>query len=100
MLGNYNAFHSASESSEQTPRDRMLDLPFCFRYKHKMFLINHLSLAQGESLADSFRANFWGCACFDLLVEEFPLSAVADRFELRCQLKQLLLLNYKMCPCW
>ena len=28
----------------------------------------------------------------------FLSSAVANRFELRCQLKQLLLLYYKICP--
>ena len=30
---------------------------------------------------------------------EFPLSAVTNRFELRCQLKQLMLLYYRICPC-
>ena len=32
-------------------------------------------------------------------LREFPLSAVANLFEFRCQQKQLLLLSYKICPC-
>ena len=31
---NYNAFCVASESNEQETRDKTLDLPFFFRYKH------------------------------------------------------------------
>ena len=31
-------------------------------------------------------------------LKEFPLSAAANHFELRCQLKQLLLFYYKICP--
>ena len=31
-------------------------------------------------------------------LREFPLSAVTNRFELRCKLKQLLLL-FTICPC-
>ena len=33
-------------------------------------------------------------------LREFPLYAVADRFELKCQLKQLLLSYYKIGPCY
>ena len=32
-------------------------------------------------------------------LREFPLSAVTNCFEMRCQLKQLLLLYYEGCPC-
>ena len=42
-----NSFCSASESNKQNPRDRTLDLPFFFRYKHISSLENHLSLAEG-----------------------------------------------------
>ena len=31
-------------------------------------------------------------------LRELPLSRVANRFDLRCHLKQLLLLYYKICP--
>ena len=31
-------------------------------------------------------------------LREFPLLAVTNRFELRCQLKQPLLLYFKICP--
>ena len=31
---NYNAICSATELDKQNPRDRTLDLPFLFRYKH------------------------------------------------------------------
>ena len=33
-------------------------------------------------------------------LRESPLSAVTNRFELKCQLKQLLLLYYKICARW
>ena len=33
-------------------------------------------------------------------LREFPLSAIANLFEFRCQSKQLLLLSYKICPCF
>ena len=46
----YSAFHSASESNKQNPRDRTLDLPFFFRYKHTTSLENQFSPAQGETL--------------------------------------------------
>ena len=32
-------------------------------------------------------------------LRDFLLSAVANRFELRCKPKQLMLLYYKICPC-
>ena len=50
ILDDYNAFCSASESNKQNLRERSLDLPSLFRYKHIASLKNHLSLAQGESL--------------------------------------------------
>ena len=68
-----------------------LDSHFLFRYKHITFLKNQLSLAQGESLPYLFLGNFCGCVCSIYWLREFLLSAVANRFELRCQLKQLLL---------
>ena len=85
MPENNNAFCSASESNTQNPQDTTSDLPFFFRYKHIISLKNHLSLAQGKSLLYWFRDNFCGRICFDFPVIEFSLSAVANRFELRCQ---------------
>ena len=63
-------------------------------------LENHLSRAQGENLPTGFGVTFAAVVALIYWFEEFPLSAVANRFELRlrCQLKQLLLLNYKISP--
>ena len=41
---------SAPESNKQNPRDRTLDLPFFFRYKHIPSLKNLPSPAPNESL--------------------------------------------------
>ena len=38
-----------------------------------------------------FVLNYW--------LKEFLLSELANRFELRCESKQLMLLYYKICPC-
>ena len=43
---NNNAFCSSSESNKRNARDRTLDLPFFFRYKHKTSFENHLSVYQ------------------------------------------------------
>ena len=45
----------------------------------------------GTTFASVFVLTYW--------LRKFPLSAVANRFELRCQSKQHLLLYYKICPC-
>ena len=80
----YNAFCSATESKKQNPRERTLDLPFLFRYKHITSLKSHLSLAHSESFSFRFRGNFHGCVCFDLPVERISLAT--NRFGLKCQL--------------
>ena len=36
---------------------------------------------------------------FNFCLREFLLSAFANRFELRCEPKRLMLLYYKICPC-
>ena len=95
---NYNAC-SATESNKQNPRDRTLCLPFFFRYKHKASIKNLLSPAKGDSLPYWFQGNFCSPVWFDLPVERILLSAVINRFELRCQLRQLLPSYYKICPC-
>ena len=96
---NYNACCSVTESKKQNPRERTLNLPFFFRYKHITCLKNHLSLAQGESLPYWFRGNLAAMFVLIYRLSEFPLSAFTNRFELRCQLKQLLLLYYKISGC-
>ena len=58
------------------------------------------SPAPGESLLYWFQGN---CAAFFVLnywLGEFILPAIANRFELRCEPKQLMLLYYKICPCY
>ena len=87
------------EPNEQNLRDRTLDSPFFFRYKHITSPKNHHSLTQGESLPYWFRGNCCGRVNLIDWLREFPLSAVANNFEWRCQLEQLLLLYFKICPC-
>ena len=64
-------------SNKQNLRDRILDLQFFFRYKHITSLKDHVSLAQGESLAYWFRGNICGRVCFDSSVER--ISCVCNR---------------------
>ena len=51
------SFCSTSESNEENPRDRTLDLSFFFHYKYITSLKSHFSLAQGESLPCWFRGD-------------------------------------------
>ena len=46
-----------------------------------------------------FGATFAAVFVLIYRLREFPLSAVANRFELRSQLKEPLLLYQKFCPC-
>ena len=84
---NCNAFCSASEPNKQNPPDRTLDLPLFFRYKHIISHKNLLSLAQGESLPYWFEATIAALFVLVYLFREFLLSAINNRFELRCQSK-------------
>ena len=56
------------------------------------FLKNHLSLAQGENSPHWFQDNIATVFVVIYQLREFPLSTVVNRFELRYQLQQLLLL--------
>ena len=96
---NYNTICSASESINKTQRDKALNLPFFFRYKHITSPKNHLTPAQSESLPYRFRGNFAVVFVLIYRLREFPLSPVTNRFELMYQSKQLLQLFYKICPC-
>ena len=90
---------SAPESNKRNPRDRTLDLAFLFRYKHIPSLKNLPSLAPNESLPYWFQGNFAASFVLNFCLREFLLSAFANRFELRCEPKRLMLLYYKICPC-
>ena len=96
---NCNALCSVSESNKQNPRDRTLDLPFFFCYKHIPSLKNLPSPAPNESLPYWFQGNFAASFVFNFCLREFLLSALVNRFELRCEPKRLMLLYYKICPC-
>ena len=91
---------STPESNNQNPRDKILDLPFFFRYKHISSLKNLPSPAPNESLPYWFQGNFAASFVLNFCLREFHLSAFANRFELRCEPKRRMLLYYKICPCW
>ena len=91
---------SVPESNRQNPRDRTLDLPFFFRYKHIPSLKNLPSPAPNESLANWFQGNFAASFVLNFCLREFLLSVFANRFELRCEPKRLMLLYYKICLCF
>ena len=91
-----NSYSSAPESDKQNPPDRALGLSFPFRFMHVTFLKNVPSPAPRESLPYWFQGNFAAMFVLNYWLREFPLSALANRFELRCEPKQLL--HYKICP--
>ena len=95
-----NALCSVSESNKQNPQDRTLDLPFFFRYEQIPSLKNLTSAAPKESLPYWFQGSFAASFVFNFCLREFLLSAFANRFELRCEPKRLMLLYYKICPCF
>ena len=83
---------SAPESNKQNPRDRTFDLPFFFRYKRIPSLKNLPSPAPNESLRNWFQGNFAASFVLNFCLREFLLSAFANRFELMCEPKRLMLL--------
>ena len=91
---------SAPGSNKQNPRDRTLDLPFFCRYKHIPSLKSLPSPAPNESLPYWSQGNFAASFVFNFCLREFLLSAFAYRFVLRCEPKRLMLLYYKICPCY
>ena len=93
--------HSSSpESNKQNLRGRTLDLPSFFRYKHIPFLKNLPLPAPNESLPYWFQGNFAASFVLKFCLGEFLLSTFANRFELRCEPKRLILLYFKICPCF
>ena len=83
MCKNLNALYCVSESNKQNPRDRTLDLPFFFRYKHIPSLKNLPSPAPNESLQYRFHDNFAALFVLNSCLREFLLPVFANRFELR-----------------
>ena len=76
-----------------------LDLPFFFRYKHIPSLKNLPSPAPNEYLPYWVQGNFAALFVLNFCFREFLLSAFANRFELRYEPKQLMLLHYKLWLC-
>ena len=56
-------------------------------YKHKTSLKKHLSFAQGEMLPCRLLGSSRDLFVFSHWLRDLSLSAIADRFELRCQSK-------------
>ena len=73
--------------------------PFFFRYRHVPSLKNVPSPAPNKSSLYWFQSNFTASFVLNFCLREFLLSEIANRFELRCEPKQLMLLYYKICPC-
>ena len=46
------------------------------------------------------QGNFAAMFVLNYQLREFLLSAFANRFGWRCELKQMMLLYYKVCPCY
>ena len=55
--------------------------------------------AQQANYLPGSQINFAALFVLNYWLREFPLSAIENRFESRCQQKQLMLLSYKICPC-
>ena len=97
---NASSYSSAPEPMKQNPQDRTMDLPFFFGYKHITSLKILPSPAARENLPCWFYCNFAVMFVLNYWLREFLLSAFANRFELSCEPKQLMLLYYKIWPCY
>ena len=60
----------------------------------------HNSFHKARVCPTGFGTTFAALIVLIYCLRELSLSAVTDHFELRCPLKQLLLSNYKVCPCY
>ena len=96
---NVSRYSSAPKLLKQNPPDRTLDLPVFFLLKHITSLKDHPSLALGESLPYWFQGNFAAMFVLNYWSREFLWSEIANRFELRCESKQLMLLYYPLLDC-
>ena len=96
---NNAAFCSASKSNKQNARTSALDSPFFFHSKDVNSLKTTFCLHKARVCPTGFWQLLRPCSLLIYWLREFLLSAVANRFEFRCQLNQLLLKCYKICPC-
>ena len=97
---NVGSYSSAPESNKQNTPDRALDLPLFFHYEHITSLINLPSPVPSESLSYWFQGNLAPMFVLNYWLREFILSVFANRFELKCEPRQLMILYYKICPCY
>ena len=93
---NVNSPFSVPESNRLNQPYRIMDLPFFFRYKE---LASLKSVPSPARLPYWFQGNFKDMFVLNSWLREFLLPAFANRFELRCEPKQLMLLYYKICTC-
>ena len=70
-MQNCNALCSVSGSNKQNPRDRTLDLPIFFRYKHIHSPKNLPSPAPNESLPHRFQGIFAASFVLNFCFREF-----------------------------
>ena len=69
--------------------------------KHKTSLKSHLCLYHMARVCPTgFGATFAVAVVLIYQLREFLLSSVINLFELRCQLKELILFYYKISPCY
>ena len=97
---NVISYSPAPESNRQNRPDRAMDLPFFFRHKHITFLTKTPFSHTKRELPYWFQGNFVAMFVLNYWLREFHLSAFANRFELRCEPKQLKLSYCKICPCY
>ena len=102
FYSNVSSYSSAPESNKQNLPDRTIDLPFFFRKgnHHITSLESVPSHAPSEKLSDWFQGNFAAMFVLNYLLREVLLSVFANRFDLRCEPKHLMLLYYTICPCY
>ena len=97
---NVNGYSSALGSNKQNPPERTTNLSLCFRNEHTASLKNLPSPAPSDSLPYWFQGIFAAMFVLNYWLGELLFSVFANRFELRCEPKQLTLLYYKTCPCF
>ena len=85
-----NNLHTAPPSNKQNP--------FFFRYKDIISLKTTFRLHKARLCPIGFGAAFAAVFALIYWLREFPLTAVANRIELRCKSKELFLSYYKICP--
>ena len=72
-----------------------MDLPVFFCYNHITSVTKVPSPPPSESLPYWFQGNFAAVFVLNYWLSEFLLTVFANRFELRCESKQIVPLDYK-----